>query len=182
MGADGDSTFKGIVVVMNIDVPSADIRDVNLKARQSGGLCLPDDRFTFCVLISDKHSRVCVRVDLLVVDVPLVPTVRVHQVGLAFEDLLEHNPSHNYLEVDPVQVVGDEIGCEPDVQGGEGGGGGGGVVDQVHLGPGHLHMMMMMMMMMLMMMMMMMMMMTTMISNLFPICQTRPTSCDFFQL
>ena len=150
MGVDGDSTFKGIVVVMNIDVPSADIRDVNLKARQTGGLCLPDDRFTFRVLISDKHSCVCICVDLLVVDVPLVPTVRVHQVGLAFEDLLEHNPSHNYLEVDPVQVVGHQMWCEPDVQGGEGGRGGGGVVDQVHLGPGHLHMMMMMMMMVMM--------------------------------
>ena len=91
------STFKGIVVVMNIDVPSADIRDVNLKAGQSGGLCLPDDGGTVGVLVTHKHPGVRVRVHLLVVDVPLVPPVGVHQVGLTLKDFREDNSSNNNL-------------------------------------------------------------------------------------
>ena len=111
------STFKGIVVVMNIDVPSADIRDVNLKAGQSGGLSLPDGGGTVGVLVTHKHPGVRVRVHLLVVDVPLVPPVSVHQVSLTLKDFGEDDSSNNNLEMNPVQGAWDDVGCESDVEG-----------------------------------------------------------------
>ena len=133
------STFKGIVVVMNIDVPAADIRDVNLKASQSGGLCLPYDRWTISVLVTHEHPRVRVREHLLVVNVPLVPPIGVHQVSLTLEHFDKDNSSNDNLKMDPVQGGWDNIGCESDVEGGEGSGGRGGMVDQVDLGPWDLH-------------------------------------------
>ena len=106
-----DLTFKGIVVMMNIDVPAADIRNVNLKPCQLCSLRFPDDGGTTGILVSHRHPHVRVGEHLLIVNIPLVPPVCVHQISFSFKCFLEDNASNNYLDMYPMEGRRDGVGC-----------------------------------------------------------------------
>lgn len=85
-----------VVVVVDVQAPATNIRDVDVKALHGNRPRLPDGRYAGGVLVADRNLCDCHSVHLLLVDVAFVPGERVREVGIGLEGLFVHRAlDHN---------------------------------------------------------------------------------------
>ena len=123
--------------MVDVQVPPADVRDVDVEAPHPGGPGRPDRPLAGGVLVADGDPGLDDAVHLLVVDVPLVPRVREREVGVGLERPPEHPAAHADDEVHPGEGGGHVGRGEPDVEGGVRAGRGGRAVDELRPRSGH---------------------------------------------
>lgn len=85
-----------IVSMMNVQVPSADVRDTHIVTAKFGRLYVPDDILTVCILITNFYQRRCNSIHPLPVHVQSIPRIRELYNWIRFKGLLEKNTLNGY--------------------------------------------------------------------------------------
>lgn len=89
-----------VISVMNIQVPSADIRDAHVVTAQFRRLDVPDDVFAVRVLVSNFHQGRGDAIHSLPIDIESIPRVRELDNWVGFESLLEEDALYSNSQVD----------------------------------------------------------------------------------
>lgn len=71
-----------VVMVVDVEAPAAQLRDIDVEAGEGGGLGLPNDLSTRRVLIAHRDLCLGDAVDFLFVHVTFVPGERVSEIGV----------------------------------------------------------------------------------------------------
>lgn len=91
-------TFMKIEVVMDVQSPATYIRDVNVKTFNVGRLRLPHGFDARVVLVTDGDFRLNDAIHFLFVNISLIPSEGVHQIGVGFVRFRMEGPFHFHSE------------------------------------------------------------------------------------
>jgi hypothetical protein len=125
-----------VVVVVDVETPSADVGDVDVEPFQIRRLSFPDRLRATRVLIPDGHLRLSDPVHLLLVHVALVPREDVQEIRIRFVSLDVQRPFDFHPHVDVSQGLGNGGARQSHVDGAQVAGGLRALVHQVEVGAG----------------------------------------------
>ena len=98
-----------VVVVVNVQAPAANVRDVNVEALHSDRPGLPDGRRAGGVLVADRHFGHGHAVHLLLVNVAFVPRESVREVWIGLERFIVHGALDDNSDVDETKSGRDHV-------------------------------------------------------------------------